>query len=513
MIKIAVLADLHLPDHSGTVKEDAFEWALATAVQQQADVIVAAGDLVSVGTLDAAKRVRQKLYATNLPCLIVAGNAEIRTPEFSAAVLRELRTPVTFEQNGYCVAVLDNSREILTAEDRDMIKSLVKRAHKQIFVAAHFPLDSFPSEDKKFLTGLIESGAIGIFVVGHMHYDSTEYLGKGEYHIVRGIDPDKAIGGPPALTFFEYDSKCKKWRRSECTYPGGCALSWTAAERTEFRRLLGISCMEDSPGGINKAICHEIKNIELRFEYTEKLALEELHTLLEQWRNEGGQHLSIHLPDISWDQKKSKVKGVEQVKSACELALALGVNRLTMHVPRCPLGLISKHTDVRKHLLNAYVDVLKAVLAQGLTVGIENLHMNPGEKPDDERGFGYTPPECLDWINALREMSGSSKIGVHFDIGHARNNAPYSSLYNVSQWFAELGALITGYHLHQVELDAEGRFINHRPVTGMFGPLISFSSLFAAWSKRQINHAPMYLEIRNGCGLASLNAFRKYLDS
>jgi hypothetical protein len=130
-----------------------------------------------------------------------------------------------------------------------------------------------------------------------------------------------------------------------------------------------------------------------------------------------------------------------------------------------------------------------------------------------ERGYGYTPAECRDWIYALRDKAGSDKIGFHFDIGHARNNMPYSSLYNISQWFAELGTLITGYHLHQVEQNGDGTCLNHRPVIGMFGPLISFSSLFAAWKDRQINHSPMYLEIRNDGALGSLNCFRKYLDS
>ena len=513
MIKIAMLVDLHLPDQSDTVKDDVLEWALATAVQEHADLIVAAGDLTSIGTLDAAIRMRQKLDATGLPLLIVPGNAEIRTPEFTAAVLKELQTPHVFEQNGCHVVALDNSKEILVEKDREILRRLARQGHRQILAAAHFPLTALPPDDKQFLTELIASGCIGLFAAGHNHIDSLEHIGKGESHLVRGIDPDKAIGGPPALTFFEYDSTCMRWQRSDCTYSSGCALSWTAAQCAEFRKLLGISCMQDSLSGIRDAIRHQIKSIELRFESTKNVSTEVLCALLEQWRNEGGQHLSIHLPDIAWDQKKYGVKGVNQMKTACELALTLNADMLTMHVPRCPVGLLTKHADIRNLLLNAYVDTLKTVLASGITVGIENLHMNPGENPDTERGFGYTPPECLDWINALREVTGSGKIGFHFDIGHARNNAPYSSLYSISQWFAELGSLITGYHLHQVEINSEGRFINHRPITGMFGPLISFSSLFAAWNKEQINHAPMYLEIRDNGALGSLDCFRKYLDS
>lgn len=512
MIKIAVLADLHLPDHSGTVKEYAFEWALSTAVEQQADVIVAAGDLTSVGGLAAASRVMQKLVATKIPFLVVPGNAELRTPETMDAVLKKLKTPVLFEHNGCHVLVLDNSTKRLTDEDRFHLENLVRQGAGQIFVAAHFSFNCLHHEDRNFIKKLVESGCIRVFVAGHEHIDSFEQIGDGELHLIRGIDPDKAIGGPPVLTFFEYESDLKKWRRIDALYPDGGVSSWSSEQRNEFTELLGISCMGDSVGGIDDAIRHRIRSIELRFESTATLPREELRIQIERWRNEGGQHLSIHFPDIAWDCDAGVVKGETEVNIACELALELGADILTMHVPRCPVGILTENTEVENHLLAAYAKSLEPVLIKGITVGIENLHMNPREEPGAERGFGYTPIECLNWINALRARVGSENVGFHFDIGHARNNAPYSSLYSISQWYADMGSLITGYHLHQVELNSDGRFINHRTVTGMFGPLISFSSLFSAWNRGQISHAPMYLEIRDNGALASLECFRDYLS-
>ena len=502
MIKIAVIADSHLPDYSGTVKDDVFEWALATAIEKQADVIVAAGDLTAIGTIEAAKRVKQKLNATTLPYLLTPGNAEIRSPEFSKEVLSELQTPVKFEQNACYALVLDSSKQKLTDKDRNIIKDLARQGYRQIFVATHFPLTDFPKKDQKFLRELIESGTIGIFVAGHLHVDASEHIGKGEYHLVRGIDPDKAIGGPPALAVFDYDSENQHWQRSNYNY----SIAWTDESLIKFKQLLGISCMQNSLEGIEKAISHNIKSIELRYECTKNISYEKLFSLIKQWRKQGGQHLSMHLPDIVWNQENFEVEGVDEVKFACELASELGSNVLTMHTPRCPVGLIN-NADIKNQLLDAYVDALKTVLAKGITLGIENLHMNPGEKPDSNRGFGYTPNECLGWINALRKSTGSANIGFHFDIGHALNNAPYSSLYTISQWFAELGSFITGYHLHQVKPNEEGRLINHRPVGDVFGSQISFCSLFAAWNKGQINHAPMYLEIRYNDTLESLKLF------
>ncbi|MFA6816381.1 MAG: TIM barrel protein [Lentisphaeria bacterium] len=506
MTRIAVIADSHLPDDSDTIKEEVFEWALATAIERKADVIVAAGDLTAMGTMEAAKRIKQKMDATNLPYLITPGNAERRSPEFREAVLSEFKTSASFEQNSCSILVLDSSQQKLTDNDRKQIVDLVSRGQKQLFVATHFPLASFPQKDQGFLRRLLADGIIGVLVAGHLHRNGTERIGKGEYHLVRGIDPDKAIGGPPDCVFFDFDSKTQYWQRLDSDY----RIDWTAERSDEFRDLLGFSCMRDSFGGIKDAISMRVKSIELRFECTKNISTETLFPLLEQWRAKGGRYLSIHLPDILWDLKNSKVEGVKQVKTACEFALKIHANRLTMHVPRCPVGLICKNTDIKNKMLDAYADALKRVLEHGITLGIENLHRTPDEKIDSTRGFGYTPTECLDWINALRKKTNNDKIGFHFDIGHARNNAPYSSVYSISQWFAKLGNLITGYHLHQVEQAPDGKLMNHCPVTGMFGPLISFCSLFIAWNENQIKHVPMYLEIRGENAIKSLNCFRQY---
>ena len=39
--------------------------------------------------------------------------------------------------------------------------------------------------------------------VGHSHLDDEVRLGATTFHTVRGLDPDKAMGGPPALAIFE----------------------------------------------------------------------------------------------------------------------------------------------------------------------------------------------------------------------------------------------------------------------------------------------------------------------
>ncbi|NMA46655.1 MAG: hypothetical protein GX945_08840, partial [Lentisphaerae bacterium] len=93
MTTIALLADIHLPDREDTVKDLVWDWALAEARRQGAELLVGLGDLTSIGTSKAARRVRRKLEATGLPFVLSPGNAEFRSRAQTAAVLHALYTP------------------------------------------------------------------------------------------------------------------------------------------------------------------------------------------------------------------------------------------------------------------------------------------------------------------------------------------------------------------------------------------------------------------------------------
>ena len=143
-----------------------------------------------------------------------------------------------------------------------------------------------------------------------------------------------------------------------------------------------------------------------------------------------------------------------------------------------------------------FLNLLEGPIARGTVIGVENLHMNAGESADDSRGFGYLPGECHEWVKSLRRASGYGHIGIHLDIGHARNNAPFSKKCSVGQWYALIGRDTVGYHLHQVTL-IDGMMRNHYPIMDVYGPLISLSSFFWGWKTGCLCHAPMYLEIRS----------------
>ena len=64
--------------------------------------------------------------------------------------------------------------------------------------------------------------------------------------------------------------------------------------------------------------------------------------------------------------------------------------------------------------------------------------------------------------------------------------------HTISDWYAELGDEINGFHLHQVVQDGDGTLHNHMPLTEPFGTLISLASLFLAWRRGRVNPSPMF---------------------
>ena len=142
-----------------------------------------------------------------------------------------------------------------------------------------------------------------------------------------------------------------------------------------------------------------------------------------------------------------------------------------------------------------------------ITVGVENMHMTEGERADEKRRFGYTPQECLCFMEKFAEKC-KHRVGINFDIGHARNNAPFSQKYQISTWLSMLGQYIVGYHIHQVTY-TDGVFENHMPITEVYGHLISYASFFSCWSTKRINKAPIIFEMRpENAYEITLNTFR-----
>ena len=362
-----------------------------------------------------------------------------------------------------------------------------------------------PEDDKALLNAASRMGIIGLLVYGHLHYDKRHTWQGIRCEAVRGMDPDKAIGAVPGIAFFTRD-QFGHWMRKNESFSVADPARWKDEDKQEFLCNLGLSAMGDTDGGIDFAAENKVPVLELRFgawiqeteKYQQKLA---------SWRQNGGKCLSIHFPDFSWDE--NGFSGRETLEQAVRGALQLGADRITCHVPRVSVGTFADK-DIAGKTADAAAEILRPLVAANIVIGIENLHMRPGEKADEERGFGYTPEEVLSFIAMLKQRG--VPVGLHLDIGHARNNAPYSQKYNVSDWLTLGNHQINGMHLHQVAIDTDGSFLNHQPITEPFGKLISLASLFSAWRNGDIPKVPLILEIRKGKGPDSLFALRNYLS-
>ncbi len=491
---IAVIADTHLNALEGTAQDAGLAWALRELGNLKPDVVVVAGDVTAVGDPGAAARFRHALQASGLPFIITVGNSDLRQASDQARVREILKTPRSARTNGVLVVTADSSDGRLSQSERDALEAARRGALRDPFVlVTHYPPTSMDDDSREWLRGWIEQGGAELVISGHKHRDEETSVGAAVAHTVRGLDPDKAIGGPPAVALFARERG--HWQRNELRFEAGTASQWPQAERDEFVDWLGISCMGETIESLQLATEERVGCVELRAGAADT-PRRLLENRLSEWRRAGGSLLSWHMPDAHWDTEVGAVTNAESWRQSLDTALGLGAQRLTVHVPRAPVGAMAPGSDTWRGMSDFLCEQLSGAAARGTIIGIENMHMNPGEMPDRNRRFGYLPKECLAWIAELRGRLGRESVGMLLDLGHARNNVPFSGQFTLGVWYALVGKDVVGYHVHQVVQTASG-MRNHEPMQSLYGPLISCGSFLWAWHTGQIARGPIFLEIRD----------------
>ncbi len=494
---IAVIADLHLPDGAGSPQRACLDWAVNALIDAQPDVVVVAGDVTACGSPQGARQVRQALARTGLKLLIIPGNSDRRRREHYDLVQRELQTPRVFANDECSVLAVDTAAGTLSdAQRQAMEAALNSRAQRALAVVMHHYPESLSDDSRRWLLDWLERAGPCLLVCGHKHYDTYTTYELAEIYTVRGLDPDKAREGPPSVTLF--DLAHGVWTRRDISYQAGTPAKWSNAERAEFGNLLGISCMSDPLGGLEFVTTQRVRCVELRSNAAD-VARKELNSRVAAWRDSGGQWLSWHMPDLSWDEVTQKVTGTERWSADLEVALALGAQQLTVHVPRVRADLMVEGSTVWRSFSDLLCKLSEPAINTGLFVGIENLHMRSGDAPDGSRQFGCLPDECRLWIEELRRRLDPVQVGFCLDVGHARNNLPFSDCLSIGQWYTLMGRETVGYHIHQVT-KTEGGMSDHHPLRQIYGgglpELISYSSFLFGWHTGLLNHRPIFLEIR-----------------
>lgn len=466
-MKICFVADLHLPDTDNTVQYKVLEWMLSDIRHRNVDLVVFAGDYTANGAKVALEKFRDAIAGLEIKTVIIPGNSDYRLKETRDEVRRMASDPL-FEQEGCKLIALMDGEGTISEE----IWKLLDQLDEHSLVCGHHPPDSLRSPHRERLNSWLNEHPGVLYFCGHKHFSG--WVNDSAY-LLTAADPDKAIGENPGITYFDTETKQLSKSYFECPVP------------SDFREYIGLSC-RNPEDDIPYAIAHGIRHLEVRSNYALWMT-EPIQNLIQQWRKNGGVTLSVHAPDIFL--KGEPAYNEEAWVSLITVVNTLSADRITLHVPNIPVG---KGSDAYLHDIADHVAMYLSQMPDKLMVGIENMHMTPSEKPDENRRYGYVPEEVLRFISILREHT-LHPVGSHLDVGHARNNAPYSQKYPIGSWYRLVGKQVNGYHIHQVIMTEHG-MENHMPIDRWYGSLISYASFFREWCDGVLNKAPVFLEIR-----------------
>ena len=501
MSTIAIIADIHLPPESNTLKDKYLDYALQQISKKNPDLLLMAGDATSTGALPALQRFYDKLDALSVKKLSTIGNSDLRTPSTNVQATDMLETG-GIKYLDDCTVVLISYYDV--EKDLRILKKLAEGTDSLLLICSHFSLTELKPQVMGKVKDLLSQCPKSIFVAGHLH--ENVYSGRNEnpQHLICGLDPDKAVGGP-CVTYFETDGS--DWQRQDAELNWLTPENWSSEIIKTLLQKLGFSTMNDPIGGLEYAAFQRIPCVELRAMQTDLVDSEKLNYALTAWRTNIPEHcLSMHLDDVTFDEENILSPDYSLLKSSVKLAISLGVHQVTVHLPGFDES-FQNDSEFFNQIIRDYTELLKPLIKQNIIIGFENMHLNE----DQIRGrFGCSPHEAVKWIDSFKEFSNYSRTGLHFDQGHARNNGILGRDFNISQWYAIAGHMITGYHLHQVSSTSDG-MINHTEFISPYGKLIPLTSFFAAWHEKIINRAPVFLEIRGEGIPTSLMLLRNYL--
>ncbi len=510
MTTIAVLADLHLTDKDGTIQHRCLEWAVSRIRSLKPDAILLIGDMTSYGSGASAEKTMNLLRTCDAPIVSTPGNAERRCKKDRTAVSIFSSNP-SFINHEIAILTVDSSEDKITDVERARVeKEISLLPGSNVIMATHCLPGSLDEDSSRWMGDLLSKNNIKLLLCAHNHRDRTLESGSTLIRIVRGLDPEKAIGGPPCMAIMKYSGST--WSIEDLPFPDADISVWSATEADNFLEHLGLALINKDGilEDMDYAIANRIPCIELRHSATE-LDKKELISKIAGWRSNGGKILSWHLPNIKFDGNGSLLNKSDW-DSSCAAIHDLNCQYATLHPPRTTAGQMRIGSESRTEITKMVVDLINR-LPQEVILSIENLHMLKNEASDDNRGFGYVSDELTIFLEELKSrLNPSRRVGILLDCGHVRNNGIFSTLHPLGDWFSDVGKLTVGYHIHQVIAKVDGK-TNHSGIESIYGPLISYAGFFQAWRTGIINRCPVFIEVRGQKErYSSYENIRKILD-
>lgn len=474
-IRIGFICDTHLTESSTSPQAVCLQLAIGQMKRDKVDVVVNLGDIAGFGAVEAWEYYYGAVR--DFEHYEVMGNADFRDP-LTEEKIRGYQKEVSFPAGSRrCIGV-----HITDGKLSDQERERILQAKAGDIVFMHFYIDSMLEESRNWITEAVKKVPL-ILVHGHGHTYREYTVGNSRVYQLRALDPDKATGGFPSVCYLDVTEEEVKVIQKEI-------IPVCADSIRDAGRFLGISCA-DPRTDVDYALKHGIRYLEIRCDSEEQAEDETLIALLREWKEKTGGYLSLHMPELI--RKDGEITGCPLWFRALEYALEIQADGLTAHPPGVKCREMKSGGEVWNRFLDLYVQAASALPAS-VRMGIENLHMNYGEKDDGERGFGCSPVEIASWIDAVNHRIGEERVGFVLDVGHARNNDVLEDRYPISRWYDMMGRRTVAYHLHQVITTPEG-YVNHNPIVDWFGPLINFTSFFLHWERRTLNRVPAFLEV------------------
>ena len=475
-MKLAIICDTHLPEKESAPQYHFLKHAVQQIKNDGIDTILSLGDISACGEWDAYQNYISIIDGLKYYTLI--GNSDVRNPD-TAKLWTSTATSVRLSLPGRTLLGINNPYGKISPEDRDQIETL----HDGDILAMHHGLRALDSDSRTFLTELSQKRHLTI-LNGHHHRFQDDHTGKFRMISFRALDPDKAIGNFPTVTYLDITQDSILLEEKY--------ISVSSDTIQNISKFFGISCV-DNHRDVTYAAANNLYGIELRCNGGNWTPDMTLVPLLNNWRTHTNGYLSIHMPNVRW--KNGEIDGQTQWMQAANYALDVGANGLTIHPPRVTRKDMFPGSSAWNAFLNLYVQTISK-MSTSMHIGIENLHLSPGEPDNETAKFGCTPQEVCAWIDAINAaLNNRIQVGHVLDVGHARNNGAIAQKYPISRWYEIMGSRIEAYHIHQV-VQGENEMHNHQPIENWYGPMISYVSFFHCWETGTLNHKPVFLEVQ-----------------
>lgn len=487
-MKIAFICDMHLPESKNSPQYAFFNRAMEQMRCDNISTVVNLGDINAFGEVAPFEDYIEKMKG--FESYYVFGNSEVRDENTLEKIMTYKAEPC-FKVGNRTFLGINTPYADIDENDRARLGTL--KDGDVVFL--HHYLRSLHRDSREFFENLLAQKSLTVFH-GHAHYYIDETVGKSHVYGLRALDPDKSIGNYPCITYAEITDEAISLEEK----------LFAVSDEVIFgiSKYFGISCVDNSKD-IGYAIENGVRNLEIRCRSLKDVDYSAL-PLVQKWRETCGEYLSLHMPDIKFEN--GEFLGVDKWNSALEYAKALGVNGLTIHPPVAKRFEMADEA-VREKFLQYYAEAVN-FMGDGVNVGIENMHMSVGESNDEKCGFGFSPEEVSDWIDELNDRLGVNKrVGHTLDVGHARNNGIIASTNPVGRWYEKMGNRTVAYHIHQAVME-NGKMKNHCPIENWFGPMISYVSFLYAWEYGMINNVPVFLEVKGAENYEkSIKGFKK----